>query len=381
MTTVAVGVYMVRYPLGGMLSWGLQWVAGFAKLGLNVLVVEKSAGPDDCYDPRSMEMTDDCSFGIETLTNILEPFGLSERWCYVDAVGEYHGMSREAVEKELSRADVFLDLGTHGTWLPEVADAGVRVFLDGEPGYRQMKWELDRREGRAFPEYDRYFTNGLNVGTESSSAPTVDLTWEPMPNPVRLDLFPVTPPPPDGAYTSVMNWESHPPVVFEGVTYGQKNVEFQKIMEIPKLTDARLEVAVVGRNVPHDELVASGWSVASAHDTTVTLDSYKEYLRASKGEFSVCKEVFVAHRTGWFSDRSAAYLATGRPVILQETGFSTVLPCGQGLFAYSSPTEAVSALDAIESDLSEHSAAARAIAEDRLSTDVVLPQFLSALGL
>lgn len=378
---VVIGVYMVRYPLGGMLSWGLQWVAGFKKLGLDVFIVEKSDGPGTCFDPTANEMVDDCSYGIATLVDTLRPFGLEENWCFVTSANRYEGMSRDRVENVFGSADLFLDLGTHGAWLPEAEGTDLRVLVDGEPGYKQMKWEKDLQEGRPLPCYDRYFTNGLNLGSARTRAPTAGLRWEPIVNPVFLEMFDATLPNPESPFTTVMNWQSHPPVDYEGVRYGQKDVEFLKFIDIPRHARARLEVAVAGDAVPHEKLVANGWATRSAQEVTRTLDSYRRYLRDSKGEFSVCKEVFVAGRTGWFSDRSAAYLASGRPVILEDTGFSDVLPCGEGLLPFSSSRDAVNALASVDGDLVAHSEAAKAIAEDHLATDVVLPRFLSSLGM
>ena len=134
-----------------------------------------------------------------------------------------------------------------------------------------------------------------------------------------------------------MNWQSYEPVEFEGVVLRHKDVEFRRFLELPSHTDAVLEVAVSGPNVPRDELREAGWLVRDAHDVTISYDTFRDYIGASAGEFSVCKNGYVATTSGWFSDRSAAYLASGRPgpVVMQDTGFSAHLPCGVGLFAVS----------------------------------------------
>src|SRR5262249_36493692 len=158
----------------------------------------------------------------------------------------------------------------------------------------------------------------------------------------------------DAPFTTVMSWEDDP-FEFEGVTYGQKAMEFPKFLDLPRRTRVPLEMAVAGTDVPEDELRAHGWRLAYAGEVTLTFDSWRDYIRGSRGEFSVCKNVYVATHSGWFSDRSACYLASGRPVVMQETGFSAHLPCGQGLFAVRTADEAAAALAEIAGDYGRHS--------------------------
>src|SRR6266702_3993325 len=140
MARIVVGSYMVRYPLGGMISYVLQYLRGFQRLGHEVYFVEKAGYSDACYDPVRNVMSDDCTYGARTVNAVLERFGLEERWCFVDAHEQYFGLSRGQIEGVFKTADVFLDMGTHGAWLGE-ATHGVRVLLDGEPGFTQMKME------------------------------------------------------------------------------------------------------------------------------------------------------------------------------------------------------------------------------------------------
>jgi hypothetical protein len=188
--------------------------------------------------------------------------------------------------------------------------------------------------------------------------------------------------PPEGApFTTVMNWQAHDELAFRGVRYGQKDVEFAKFERLPALVDVPMEIAVAGKNVPAQRLKQNGWRIRRAHDVTMSVGSYRDYIAGSLGEFGVCKNVFVATRSGWFSDRSAAYLASGRPVVIQATGFEEHLPCGQGLFAVSSVTEAAEAICRIHVDYSMHSIAARRIALEHLDARVVLSRFLKEIGI
>jgi hypothetical protein len=177
-----------------------------------------------------------------------------------------------------------------------------------------------------------------------------------------------------------MNWQSHALLQYHGTTYGQKDLEFPKFIALPGLVDATMEVAVSG-SVPAAELQRCGWRVSRAQAATRSYDAFGEYIARSAAEFSVCKNVFVATHSGWFSDRSAAYLAAGRPVVMQETGFSHHLPCGAGLCAVNTLAEAADAIAAIRGDYARHSAAAREIAAAHLDSRIVLPRLLRELGL
>ena len=380
MARIVVSSWMVRYPMGGNLSWTLQWLVGLKRLGHDVYLVEKARFPDECWDLSRGVMGDDCACGVAAVHSLLARFGLAERWCFVDVSGRYYGLSQSDVEMVLSSADLLLDIGNHGAWLEEAATAGRRALVDGEPGSTQMKWETKRARGEALPEFDHYFSNGANVGSARSTAPTAGRSWRPLFNPVVVDLFPSPPPPPDAPLTTVMNWQAHEPFSFQGTTYGQKDVEFRKFMGLPRRTRAPLELAAAGR-MPLEELREHGWMVRSAHEVTASFDSYGDYILASKGEFSVAKQVYVATNSGWFSDRSAAYLACGRPVVLQETGFSAHLPCGRGLFAVCSIDEAAAALDELNGNFDRHSAWARELAREHLDARVVLARLLHELGI
>jgi hypothetical protein len=381
MARIVVGSYMVRYPLGGMMSWVLQYLVGFQQLGHDVFFVEKSGYADSCYDPSRNVMSDDCSYGTATLNALLARFGMRDRWCFVDAQENHHGLSRECVEAVFKSADLFVDMGTHGAWLPEAAETGLRVLIDGEPGFTQIMMEKRLAAGEEVPEYDFYYSTGSNIGTEKSTAPTAGKKWRPVLHPVIITLFPPQPVNAAAPFTTVMNWRAHEPIEFNGTIYGQKDVEFAKFMHLPKLTTAPLEISAAGKSVPIKQLLDCGWRIRNAHEVTASFDSYVEYIRASQGEFSVCKNVFVATNSGWFSDRSAAYLASGRPVVIQETGFSAHLPCGRGLFAVHTAEEAAAAVNEIEGDYARHSRWARDIARECIDAQHVLRRFLRELGI
>ena len=378
MAQIVLGSYMVRYPLGGMMSWVLQYIVGFQRLGHDIYFVEKAGYENSCYDPSRDVMSNDCSYGAAALNTLLGRFGLADRWCFVDAEGEYHGMSRQAIEDVFRTADLFADMGTHGAWLPEAANSSTRILIDGEPGFTQIKMAKRLAAGEDLPAYDYYYTTGQNVGAEASRAPSAGKDWRRIYHPVVSELF-ANETSPGAAYTTVMNWQSYEPVGYKGRVYGHKDTEFERFADLPAQTAATLELAVSGTTVPTDRLDQAGWMIRDAHEVTQSFDSFRDYVIGSRGEFSVCKGGYVQLNTGWFSDRSAAYLAAGRPVVMQETGFSAHLPCGRGLFAVRDASEAAAALEEIESDYAAHAAAAREIARDVLDARHELKRLLDEL--
>ena len=381
MARIVLGSYMVRYPLGGMMSWVLQYLVGFQRLGHDIYFVEKSGYPLSCFHPSTGEMTDDCAYGTSVLQAVLDRFGLGNRWCYVDAQSAYHGVSRSAIEGVFGTADVFIDMGTHGAWMQEAASSGTRVLIDGEPGLSQLKMQSALDAGETLIEYDWYFSNGRNLATRTGLALMAGRDWRAIFHPVVADLYEPVHADRQAAFTTVMNWQSYGRIERDGHVYGHKDLEFTQFMTLPRRVGVPMEVAVAGKNAPLAELRTNGWRVRNGHDATVTVDSFNQYVRASRGEFSVCKNGFVTLRTGWFSDRSAVYLACGKPVVMQDTGFSAHLPVGEGLLAVDTLDEAAGAIDAIEADYERHSRRAREIAVAYLDTSKVLGRFLSEIGL
>ncbi len=381
MAKIIIATYMVRYPLGGMLSWALQWPLGLHRLGHDVHVVEKANYDSACFDPVKGNSSNDGRCGFSVVNTLLERLGLGGRLIFVDFSNQVHGASALQLERLFKSADLLVDIGNHGAWLPEAAAAEIEtVVVDGEPGFTQMKMESSAGEDCARGGFNHYYTNGANIGTERSCVPTAGKRWKHIFNPVVTDLFSPSAPPPNSSFTTVMNWQSHDPVRYDGQLYGQKDMEFSRFMDLPKHVYTKLEVAVAGK-FPRDELLDSGWLLRDAHKVTASIYSYINYIEASRGEFSVCKNVFVATRSGWFSDRSAVYLSSGRPVVLQDTGFSEHLPCGRGLFAVNSMEEAAGAIEEINRDPLRHSRWGAELAREYLDTSIVLGKFIDELGI
>jgi hypothetical protein len=381
MATIIIGSYMVRYPLGGNLSWALQYLCGFKELGHDVYLVEKSAYPNSCYDPVKKDHSDDCSYGVKVVSHLLSRYGLENKWCYVESGEVYHGLSKRQINAVFERADLYIEAGAHYSWTEESTAAIMRVYIDVDPGYSHIKMYHAKASNAPFPVYDRYFTNGLNVGRDGNVIPTLGINWSYIFNPVNSRLFNNIPPPSNAPYSTIMNWKSYESVEYNGISYGQKDVEFEKFLLLPKQVEAPIEVAVSGIDADKATILRSnGWAINNAQQVTLTVDSFKQYVSKCRGEFSVCKNVYTATSSGWFSDKSAAYLASGRPVVVQETGFSEHLPTGEGLFAVNNVAEAKDAIETIEANYQLHSKRAIEIANEYLDTKVVLKNFLNELG-
>jgi hypothetical protein len=363
---------LVRYPLGG-LSWHhFQYLVGFRRLGHEVTFAEDYGWPDSCYDPARDVMTADPSYGIAYTQRLLEQDGLGSRWCYLAEDGTSYGISRERLAEFCRECDLYVNL-SNVNWFPELEQCRRRVLVDTDPVFNQIG---AHGLGRPFSWYNALFTYGENVHRPGCSMPTGGGRWLPTRQPVVLDLWPVTPGDPSAPLTSVMNWASVGEHEYEGQVYGQKDREFAPFFTLPRDTGEVMELALGAPGPVLERLRAGGWRLANPLEVTRTPWVYQQYVRASRGEFSVARHGYVSTQCGWFSDRSSAYLASGRPVIVQDTGFSRFLPCGAGLMAFATPDQAIAAIRHLRDDYAAHCAAARRVAEDFLDARRVLHDLL-----
>lgn len=380
MARFIVNATMIRFPMGGMNQWILTWLVGFQRLGHEVYLVECSEWDNACFDFSKSIMTNDCSYGISVVRPLLERYGLGGNWCFIDHAGTHHGLSRTRLDELFRTADAFIDF-EWGAFFDRAAHIPVKIFLDGEPGWFQIKLIRKLEAGESLRPYDHFFTAGLCLGTESCSSPTAGIHWKFTRTPALMDEAAPDPSQHSGRFTTIMDWQSNKPVEFRGKTYGQKDIEFEKFMDLPKRVECAMEVAVSGRSVPKQRLAQNGWLLRAANEVTQSVDSYRRYIIQSMGEFSVAKNAFIETQSGWIGDREGVYLSYGKPVVVQETGFSKHLPCGRGLFSVRDVEEAAEAIAEIHADYRQHSLAAREIAEQYLSPEKVVGEFLNKAGL
>jgi hypothetical protein len=357
----------------------MAYLVGFKKLGHDIYFVEKSTWEDSCYDLSKKIMTSDFSYGLSVITGMMKKFGLENHWSFVDEQGGYHGLSKKAVREIFNSADIFIDM-EWGEWEQESHRIPKRCFFDGEPGWLQMKLTNLYQAGGRFPDYDFWFTAGANIGTDDCTIPLAGVEWHHTYSPILPDDSLEIGLSENSAFTTVMNWQSNKVIEYNKKTYGQKDLEFEKFVNLPSRTGQKLEIAVSSRNVPTQRLIDNGWRVKNADDVAQSIDSYLTYIARSKGEFSVAKNVFVETQAGVIGDRSAYYLYYGKPVIHQETGFSKNLPCGSGLFAVKNCEEAAAAIECVCQDYKRHSKAAKEIAREYFITEKVVQKILTVLG-
>ena len=388
MRVVVTGL-VATYPVGGVAWDYLQYVVGFRRLGCDVLYLEDTG--QWLYDAAAQTFTDDATASARWLGTCIESLdpALADAWSLRGPDGVYHGRSADAVAAACRGADLFLNL-SGACWLRDAyRTARVRAYVDTDPGYSQARIAaVDARTADPsthfsvdlIRQHDVFFTLGEHVGRPDCHVPTCGITWHPTRQPIVLDAWPVTRTP-DGAFTTVMSWKIEPsPPILGGAAFGGKDVEFERFLDLPMRTDERLEVAISGA-APRERIMAAGWRLAEAHRVSATMESYRAYLAASRGEWSIAKNVYVALRTGWFSTRSAAYLACGKPVVVQETGFSAHVPAGPGLRPFATLDEARAGLAAVRADYAAACEHARALAEEHFRAETVCARLLADAGL
>jgi hypothetical protein len=360
---------IARHPFGGVTWCSLMYLLGLRALGHEVFYVEDTG---ECiYDAEQNARTEDPTFGTRYIHKALAPFDLGDRWSFVNYDGSYHGASQEAVRAYCADADLFVNLsGGSWFWRDEYARVPRKVFIDTDPVFTQLAlakgdaWYVD-----FFRRFDRLFTFGANLGTPASDVPTGDFTWHPTWQPVVTDLWQTDQAPAGDRFTTVMTWRTES---FTDVD-GNKDRELAKFLDLPSRTRHRIELAING---PQDLLRAHGWSTVDAMGVSRSLWDYRAFIQGSKAEFGVAKHAYVSRRSGWFSDRTACYLAAGRPALVQDTGWSAHVPAGTGLLRFSTMEEALDGLDQIAGDYGRHAAGARAVALECFDAPRVLRPFL-----
>lgn len=364
---------MGRYPYGGVCWCSLMYLLGLRALGHEVFYLEDTG---ECnFDPIANTLAKDPHYALNVIRKNLYRYDLGGSWCYIDYEGYYHGCSKTELREYCRSADLFINLsGGSWFWRDEYTAIPSRIFIDSDPAFTQLS--IDRgppwyRE--FFANFTALFTFGSNVGTDYALLPPSDLTWHHTWQPIYLDAWRTKSTPESHRFTTVMSWTIKS---FEDIG-GNKDQEFLKILGLPERVDASLELAVNG---PRELLASHGWACVDALTVSHDIIPYRDYIQTSYAEFSVAKHTYVETRSGWFSDRSECYLAASRPVVVQDTGFSRTLPTGEGILAFSTMDEAVSAIETVRREYDKHGLAAREIARTIFASDVVLPLMLGRAG-
>jgi Glycosyl transferases group 1 len=378
---IVAGSLAQRPFIGGMAWVFLQYLLGFRRLGWDVVFVDRLE-PGMCVDEAGRSAPFRSSANLRYLADVMRGFGLQDRWSLLyDGGREVAGLSREHVVELAARSSLLLNVMGYLDDEDILAAAPRRAFLDIDPGFGQMWRALGLHD--LFQGHDHYVTVGERIGAADCAVPTGGISWVTTKPPVELSEWPATNGKGSG-FTSVASWRgAFGPLEYDGRTYGLRVHEFRRFFELPGLTSAPFEVALDIDEAEVEDLRRlrqHGWRLADPREAAGDPWLYRDYVRRSSAELLIAKNMYVETRCGWFSDRSACYLASGKPVLAQDTGLEGLLPNGEGLLTFSTLDEAVAGVEEITGDYQRHSHAARAIAEEHFAAERVLRRLLDILG-
>jgi hypothetical protein len=374
---------IAAHPLGGAgNAWAfLQYVLGFRRLGFDTYYVEH-VDPQKCIDDDWQPTPFNASANARFFRAVMERFDLLDHAALFEQEGvNCVGLSRNEIEKLAPDTDLLINGSGRFHCASVLGAVRRRMYLDLDPGFVQI-WQEQYGVDMNLRGHDVHVTVGLNLGAPDCPLPTCGIEWQTTLPPVVLDEWSSTAPS-GSAYTTVGDWRGYSPVEWRGVWYGQKAQEFLRIIELPRRVAVPLELCLaIHPNEPdYNKLEENGWRVVSPRRHCATPDTYCAYISDSRGECTVVKHGYAAGHSGWFSDRSACYLAAGRPVIVQDTGAGRYLPMGTGLLTFTDLDSAADALARVESDYATHAAAARALAREHFDSDRVLSRLLRLVDL
>jgi len=404
---VIVTGLIAQHPCLGGVAWDyLQYPLGLARLGHDVYYFEDSGewpynldgGPSgDDWVVR------DCSANVRHLEAVMSRYGLGDRWAYrFPLSGEWHGIADAKRKELLNSADLLINVSGSLEHPERYRGAAKLVYIDSDPIFTQIKLAKRADEfSKRVDAHDGFFTFGeclpqtlpaFHCEWRATRQPIVLSEWEPIQDKINCEVF-----------TTVMSWTSYPPLEYGGRKYGQKDMEFRRFLDLPaRVQPVAMEISL-GKlfHIPwqtddeqlpgttkrsekdnlastvHERLTRAGWRVVDAMETCGDMDRYREYIQRSKAEWSVAKNGYVQGRPGWFSCRSACYLAAGKPVVVEDTGFSAVLPTGEGILAFNTQDEAVAAIQEVNRNYAKHAENARALAKEYFDSEKVLTRLIA----
>lgn len=388
MTLAVVSGALGNKPFNGGAAWTrLSYVLGLREMGLDVHFVEQIA-PEDCVDARGRTASFEESVNLAYFRAVVASLGLDGSATLVCTEGpRTEGLAPARLEELAAATDLLVNVSGHLTLPSILRGAARRVYIDADPGYTQF-WHAAGRAGSRLEGHDVYFTVGENVGRAGCPIPTDGIRWRPTRPPAVLAHWPAVDPPHTGAagrgFTTVGSWRGpYGPVTAGGRTFGLKVHEFRRFIDLPRRVARDFEIALDiypadGRDL--ERLRSHGWRIVDPRRVVPDPLAFRGYVQASDAEFSVAQGIYVETRSGWFSDRTVRYLASGRPTLVQDTGFSRNHPVGDGLVAFRTLEEAAAGARRILADYENHCRAARALAEERFEAGRVLGRLLDEAG-
>jgi hypothetical protein len=373
------------YPLAGVTFQFLHYLIGLRRLGYDVYYIEDSGRW--VYDPKLNDLSPDAANNVAAVAPILEQHGFAGKWAfrghYPD--GACYGMTENQILQLYKDADAFLNV----TGAQELRDEHMgiprRIYVESDPFGSQVKAaNNDKDMIEMLDRHDVHFTFGENVGQPDCGIPVGKYKWLPTRQPVVVDLWKNGPSTAKAAYNTITTWHNKGKTVTlnDEIYYWTKDREFEKFIDLPvKRAKLSFELATDVDDSTRSYLSEHGWAVAPAFEISRNITGYRDYILGARAEFTVARDQYVRPKTGWFSDRSACYLAAGRPVITQETGFSKFLPTGKGLFGFGNLSDILAAVEEIEKDYDGNCEAARETAAEYFAAERVLEQLLTEASL
>jgi hypothetical protein len=384
---IVVWGLMASLPFGGMVWQVLHYLVGLRRLGFDVWYVEDTDRV--VYEPRRLWPTLDYAPNVERLDAFMTSVGLGDRWVFRPPLSREECLGARdlaGLVRLYAEADAALNLCGAQEIRPEHRSIRGLIYLQTDPTADQVRVAEGRRPKiEELETYRSLFTYGENIGTDQCRVPVEIFEWKTTRPPVILDWWDSSARPAEPRFTTITNWRRFPKkdVRWKGETWSwNKQDEIRKIIALPRVSPVPLELSIGGYVNAKDKALLRdhGWIVRPASRLTDP-DVYRAYIEGSSGELTVAKEQYVLPRTGWFSDRSVCYLAAGRPVVTQDTSFDRSIPTGEGLLAFDDQAGALEAIETVLRDYRRHSRAARELAREYFSSDVVLTDMLRKAGL
>jgi hypothetical protein len=383
MTTIIVSAPIANKPFNGGNAWAqLSYVLGFRRLGFDVYFVEK-LHPASCIYNDGNPASTDASINRTYFRSVLEQFGLAEKMALITADQRtLEGIAFDELLDIAESAELLINIGGHLDVESVTKRVRTRAYIDLDPGFTQF-WHADPNTDFGIAEHDYYFTIGENIGSDNCYIPSDGIRWRKTRQPAVLDEWPGCDDGQADRFTTIATWRGpYGPTTYGAQTFGSKVYEFRNYASIPTKTDATFEIAL--KIHPDDYrdremLSQNSWRLVDPIKVVPDPFSFRTYIRNSGAEFSVAQQMYVRTNCGWFSDRSVRYLSSGKPVVVQDTGFTRNYPAGAGVIAFATPEQAVAGVRSIMEHYSEHAAAARGIAEEYFDSNRVLSELLSQM--
>jgi hypothetical protein len=377
------GALANKHQNGGAAWTRLSWVLGLKKLGFQVYFVEQ-IDRAHCVGASGAVVSFADSMNLAYFQEVTGQFGLADSAALIYEQGEaLFGPPWTELIEFAEAADLLINITGHLTVLPLKNRPRHKVYVDLDPGFTQF-WHASGNSGPRLAGHDYYFTVGENIGTPGCSIPVGDIRWRAIRQPVVLGDWPVSEAGHQDRFTTVASWRGpYGRVEQSGAVFGLKAHEFRKFIELPKRVKQEVEIALdiqPGDSKDLDQLRHHGWRVVDPKQVVPDPLGFRRYIQTSGAEFSVAQGIYVETQSGWFSDRTVRYLASGKPVLIQDTGFSHNYPVGEGLLAFRTLDEAVKGAECIAQNYESHCRAARALAEAYFDSNKVLGRLLEEIG-